>query len=171
MSGPPRAVYFGFSRKSSKTHRVSGESAGSLYCSDQYLNLPIYVKKLPISASRYAIIPVVRKMNSICSALRSLTRNPVQNRSSPRYCKADKVPACGVEMPRESLEQIGLNALRIHKDPSGKTGQRMKPSQDTCCRRRQDTMFGGNIGDVMDLRGHCRVFAANAPFFFSSHPV
>ena len=103
-------------------------------------------------------------MKSICSALRSLTRNPVQNRSSPRYCKADKVPACGIYKPRESLEQIDLNTFCIHEDPSGKTGQRMKPSQDTCCGCRQDTMFGGNIGDVMYLRGHCRVMRRMPPF-------
>ena len=108
-------------------------------------------------------------MKSICSALRSLTRNPVQNRSSPRYCKADKVPACGICKPQESLEQIVLNALRIQNDPFGKTGWRMKPSQDTCCRCSQDTMFGGNIGDVMDLRGHCRIMRRNAPFFCFHH--
>ena len=53
---------------------------------------------------------------------------------------------------------------------SGKTGWRMKPSQDTCCRCRQETLFGGNSGDVNESAGaFSHLCGENVPFALPVH--
>jgi hypothetical protein len=66
----------------------------------------------------------------------------------------------------------GDETIKNMKDLSGKTGRRMKPSQDTCCRCRQNALFGGNnalfysdmIADVM-LWPQLREYAGAFSFF------
>jgi len=71
------------------------------------------------------------------SAHKSSIRNPVENRSSPRYCEADKSRSRLPDIFRTGRHQGSHWDIIL-----GKTGRRMKPSQETYCERKTAFLGG-----------------------------